>query len=129
MGYWEERWKQRHQPPRHEQVATSKAVPKNPLGLGLVLVGAATLAISVFLPFVQPVSPLRPVQSNTVIQQGGGWMFVLAALLIATWGYQVGRGRPNRRWVPTLLCALTALLLIATANDTAMRTLTPVASD
>jgi Uncharacterised protein family UPF0547 len=127
-GYWEERWKQR-QEPRDGRWAASKAVPQNPLGLGLVLVGAAALAISVFLPFVQPVSASRMVKDNTLIQQAGGWMFVLAALLIATWGYQVGRGSPKKRWVPLMLSAIALALVVITANDKDARTLYPSGPD
>jgi hypothetical protein len=128
MGYWEERWKQR-QEPRDERVAASNAVPQNPLGLGLVLVGAAALAISVFLSFVQPVSASRMVKDNTLIQQSGGWMFVFAGLLIATWGYQVGRGSPKKRWVPLMLSAIALALVVITANDKDARTLYPSGPD
>jgi hypothetical protein len=51
-----------------QQAATGKAASGNRLGLGLVVVGAAALAISVFLPLAQPVNALRMVQDNTLIQ-------------------------------------------------------------
>jgi len=126
MGYWEERWKQR-QEPRDGRVAASKAVPENPLGLGLVLVGAAVLAISTFLPFVQPVSALRTVESNTLIQHGG-WAIVVLALAIATGGYRVSRSGTKERWTPVVLCAIAAAILLFDGNKD-MRTLSPVGSD
>jgi hypothetical protein len=126
-GFWEARWKQR-QEASDEQVATSEAVSENPLGLGLVIVGAAALAVSTFLPFVQPASALRMVEDNTLIQHGG-WMLIAAALGIAASGYRASRGRPNQRWTPLVLCAIAAALVLIDANDRDMRTLYPVHPD
>lgn len=126
MSYWEERWKQR-QEPRDGRWAASKAVPQNPLALGLVLVGAAALAISMFLPFVQPVSALRTVESNTLIQHGGWWLLV-AALGIAASGYRVSRTGTKERWTPVVLCAIAAAIVLFDSNKD-MRTLSPVGPD
>ncbi|MGB6206449.1 hypothetical protein, partial [Mycobacterium sp.] len=38
-----------------DEAEAAKAAPGIPLGLGLVLVGAAAMAIAAFLPFAQPV--------------------------------------------------------------------------
>jgi hypothetical protein len=127
MGYWEERWKQR-QEPRHERVAASNAVPENPLGLGLVIVGAAALAISTFLPFVEPVSALRPVESNTLIQHGG-WALIAFAVGIAATGYRVSRGNRKPRVMLIFGCVVAAILVISKATDTGLRTLSWVARD
>jgi hypothetical protein len=123
-GYWQERWKQR-QEASDEPVVTRQAVSENPLGLGLVIVGAAALAISTFLPFVQPVSALRMVEDNTLIQQGG-WTLVALALGIAASGYRASRGAPKRIWTSIILSVIAAALVLIDANDKGMRTLYPV---
>lgn len=97
----------------------------NPLGLGLVIVGAAALAIATFLPFVEPVSALRMVEHNSLIQHGG-WPLIALALGIAGSGYRASRGKPIEVLVPHVLCTLAAVLLIGDATDTDMRTLYPV---
>lgn len=107
---------------------TNRAVSENPLGLGLVIVGAAALAISTFLPLVQPASALRMVEDNTLIQHAG-WMLIALALGIAASGYRASRGRPNQRWTPLILCAVAAVLVLVDANDKDMRTLYPVHPD
>jgi hypothetical protein len=123
-GYWQERWKQR-QEASDEPVVASKAVSENPLGLGLVIVGAAALALSTFLPFVQPLSALRTVEDNTLIQHGG-WVLIAFALGIAASGYRASRGRPKERWTSIVLCVIAAAVVIMDANDKDMRTLYPV---
>lgn len=125
-GYWQERWKQR-QEASSEPVAASNTGSENPLGLGLVLVGAAALSISTFLPFVQPVSALRTVESNTLIQHGG-WVLVVLALGIAASGYRVSRSGTKERWTPVVLCAIAAAIVLFEGNKD-MRTLSPVGSD
>jgi Uncharacterised protein family UPF0547 len=119
--------------PRHLAVpnsvgAMNRAVSENPLGLGLVIVGAAALAISTFLPFVQPASALRMVEDNTLIQHGG-WMLIALALGIAAGGYRASRGRAKEGWMPIVLCAVAAVLILVNANDKGMRTLYPVHPD
>jgi hypothetical protein len=106
---------------------TNKAASENPLGLGLVVVGAAALAISVFLPLVQPVSALRMVEDNTLIQHGG-WVLLGGALGIVGSGYRAsrGRGRPNERWTLIVVCVIAAGLVVLKANDKGLRTLYPV---
>jgi len=104
---------------------TTRAVSGNPLGLGLVIVGAAALAISTFLPLVEPVSALRMVEHNSLIQHGG-WPLIALALGIAASGYRASRGKPIEILVPLVLCTIGAVLLIGDATDTGMRTLYPV---
>ena len=50
----------------------------NPLGLGLVLVGAAVMAIATFLPLNEPAGVFSMIKDNTLIQRGGWWLIVLA---------------------------------------------------
>jgi len=83
------------------------------------------LAISVFLPFVQPVSALRMVEDNTLIQHGG-WVLIAAALGIAASGYRASRGKPTERWLLIILCVIAAGLIVLNANDKGLRTLYPV---
>ena len=101
----------------------SRAASDTPLGLGLIIVGAAAMAISTFLPLVEPISAFRPVEHNTLIQRGG-WMLIALALGIAASGYRVSQGRWTARWIPIALCVSTAVLIGLNATD--IRTLYPV---
>src|ERR1700752_3457562 len=103
----------------------NKAVSENPLGLGLVVVGAAALAISVFLPLVRPTNALRMVEDNTLIPHGG-WVFLACALGIVCTGYRASRGKQSERWVLILICAFAAWLVFQNANDKGLRTLYPI---
>ena len=104
----------------------SRAASDNPLGLGLVLVGAVALAISTFLPLVEPTGTFRMVEHNTLIQRGG-WLLIALALGIAASGYRVSQGRWTARWVPIVLCVSAAGLIVLNAK--LLRTLYPVSSD
>ncbi len=126
-GYWQERWKQR-QEASSKPVAATNAVSESPLGLGLVIVGAAALAISTFLPLVQAVSALRMVENNTLIQHDG-WIFIALAFGIAASGYRASRGKSGQGWIPIVLCVVAAVLVLVNANDKGMRTLYPVQPD
>jgi hypothetical protein len=106
----------------------NKAVSENPLGLGLVVVGAAALAISVFLPLVQPTNALRMVEDNTLIQHGG-WVFLACALGIVGTGYRASQGKQSERWVLILICAFAAWSVFQNANDKGLRTLYPIGPD
>ena len=81
----------------------SRAASDNPLGLGLIVVGAVALAVSAFLPLVEPTGTFRMVEHNTLIQRGG-WMFIALALGIAASGYWVSQGKWTAGGVPILLC-------------------------
>lgn len=102
--------------------------PGNPLGLGLVIVGAFVMAISVFLPFDEPTGVFRMVRDNTLIQHGG-WKFIGLALALAASGYRVSQERSSARWLPIILCIIGAGIVVLTANDTGLRTLYPVGPD
>ena len=54
---------------------------------GLIIVGAAAMAISAFLPHVEPTGAFRMVEDNTLIQHGG-WMLIALAFGIAASGYR-----------------------------------------
>ena len=124
-GYWQERWKKREWPTVRR--ATTYTASDNPVALGLVLVGAGALAISVFLPLVQPLAALQMVEDNTLIQHGG-WGFVAVALVIAVYGYRINRGRSRSRMMPVILCAIAAILLFTMA-DQSTRILYPIGPD
>ena len=84
----------------------------------VVVVGAAALAISVFLPLVQPVSALRMVEDNTLIQNGGwGWVQIGAALGIAGNGYRASRGRLTAQWLLLICCIVAAGIIFVDANN------------
>jgi hypothetical protein len=106
----------------------NRGASDNPLGLGLVIVGAVAMAISAFLPLVEPISALRRVEDNTLIQHGG-WTLIALALGIAASGYRVSRGRWREGWVPIVPCVMAAVLIVLTANDKDSRTLYPVGPD
>jgi hypothetical protein len=106
----------------------NRAVSDNPLGLGLIIVGAIAMAISAFLPLVEPIDSFRRVEDNTLIQHGG-WILIGLALGIAASGYRVSQGRWTSRWMPIVLCAVAAVLVVVNANDKGLRTLYPVGPD
>jgi hypothetical protein len=93
--------------------------------LGLVIVGAAALAIAAFLPLVQPLGAFRMVEDNTLIQHGG-WTFIAIALGIAGSGYRASQGTRSSWWVLILLCVFAAATVVFKANDESLRTLYPV---
>jgi uncharacterized protein UPF0547 len=99
----------------------------NPLGLGLVIVGAVAMALSAFLPLDQPTGPFGRVQDNTLIQHGG-WLLVAVAVAIAASGYSVNQGKTP--WpLPTVLCAVAGLGIIYVATSKDMHTLYPVGAN
>jgi hypothetical protein len=85
------------------------------------------MAISAFLPLVEPTGAFRMVADNTLIQHGG-WMLIALALGIAASGYRVNRSG-TARWVPIVLCVIAAGLIVGNANDKDLRTLYPVGPD
>ena len=109
--------------------AVSEAASENPLGLGLILVGATAMAVSAFLPLVEPTSTFSEVADNTPIQHGG-WLLVALAVGIATAGYRASRRkRMSQRWAPLVLSVIAAGLVAIDANNKDLRTLYPVGPD
>jgi hypothetical protein len=53
-----------------------------------MIVGAAAMTISAFLPHVEPTGAFRMVEDNTLIQHGG-WMLIALAFGIAASGYRM----------------------------------------
>lgn len=105
----------------------SKAVSDNHLGMGLVIVGAVPMAVSAFLPFVQPTGAFGMVGHNTLIQHGGSG-FIALALGIAASGYRVSKGW-SARWAPIVLCFLAGGLVLYYATSKDARTLYPAGPD
>jgi hypothetical protein len=103
----------------------NRAASDDPRGLGLIIVGAVTIAISAFLPLVEPTGVFRRVEHNTLIQHGG-WMLIALALGIAASGYRVRQDRWRAGWVPIVLCVIAAGLIVLTANDKGLRTVYPL---
>jgi hypothetical protein len=102
--------------------------PRNPLALGLTIVGALGIAIATFLPFNEPVG-LHRIEHNTLIQNGTGWILVILALVIAASGYSVGQGQSNKWLGAAIPCVLAALLVLWLATDEDLHTLYPVGPD
>lgn len=100
----------------------------NPFALGLLLVGAMAMGLSVFLPLDEPVSAFRVVEDNTLIQHGG-WQLIVAAIAIAAAGFRVNQ-RDGEGWaLPFVLSALAAIRIVMWAADEGLRTLYPVGPD
>ena len=74
------------------------------------------MAISAFLPLVEPTGTFRIIQHNTLIQRGG-WLLIALALGIAASGYRVSQGRWRARWVPIVLCVSAAGLIVLNYKD------------
>jgi hypothetical protein len=106
----------------------NRAGSENPLGLGLVIVGAVVMAISAFLPLDERAGRFSGVTNNTLIQHGG-WLLIALAVGIAVSGFRVSQGRRTEWLVPIILCVVAAVLIVLTANDKGTRTLYPVGSD
>ena len=104
----------------------NRAASDNPFGLGLIIVGAVIMAISTFLPLVEPTGRFRMVEHNTLIQRGG-WLLIALALGVAVSGYRVSQGRWTAQWVPIVLCASAAGLIVLNYKD--LLTLYPVGPD
>jgi hypothetical protein len=102
--------------------------PGNPLALGLVIVGAAALAVAAFLPLDEPTGVFRMVEHNTLIQHGG-WTLIALAIGIAASGFQASQRRGNWLAVPIVLCVLAGLEIFNLATDDDSRTLYPVKPD
>lgn len=100
----------------------------NPYALGLVVVGAAAMAIAVFLPFNEPNGVFSRVEHNTLIQHGG-WPFIALAIGIAVGGFPASQRRG--RWLawPIALCLIGAWHVFDWATDKDSRTLYPVGID
>ncbi len=98
--------------PRNENTAaTQEARARNPLALGLVIIGSLAMAVATFLPFDEPVGFPR-VEDNTLMQNGNGWILVALALAIAAAGYRVSQGQSAKWLLPLILCAVAAVLVI-----------------
>ena len=101
--------------------------PGNPLALGLVLVGAAVMAIAAFLPLDEPTGLLRMVQSNTLIQHGH-WGIVALAVGIAAGGFWASQ-RDGKWPLTVVVCLIAAAEIINLFTNTDLRTLYPVRPD
>ena len=102
--------------------------PGNPLALGLVVAGAAAMAIAAFLPLVEPTGMFRMVADNTLIQHGG-WMLIAVAVGIAASGFRASQRRGNWFAIPVALCVLAGILIAIWGADKDLRTLYLVGPD
>jgi hypothetical protein len=109
--------------------AVNRGASDNPLGLGLVIVGAVAMVISAFLPLVEPTGVFRRVEENTPIEHSGGWMLVALAFGIAASGCRVSQGRWKEGWIPIALCVTAAGLIVLNSSNKDLRTLYPVGPD
>src|SRR6516164_3642757 len=100
--------------------------PGNPLALGLVIVGAAAMAIAAFLPLDEPTGVL--LQRNTLIQHGGGWGLIGLAVGIAASGFWASQ-RDGKWPLTVVVCLIAAAEIINLFTNTDLRTLYPVRPD
>jgi hypothetical protein len=94
----------------------------NGLGLGLVLVGAVTMAIAMFLPFAQPVDGLPILGKNTLFQLIG-WHVLWQLFFIPYFGYLASQGKRFARWSLIGFCVPAAVGVVALATDKHLRTM------
>ena len=98
---------------------------RNPLGLGLVIVGAVAIALGAFLPFQE--SPrFGRIEQNHLIQNMNGWVLVALALGILVTGYRAGQGLSNKSGPPIWLSLSAAADVVNVARDKSLRTLYPI---
>jgi hypothetical protein len=107
------------------EVAIVKALSANVLGLWLILVGAAALAISMFLPLAQSAGGVPIVGNNTLFQEIGWRVFFLPLFLVSS-GYHASQGKPGARWFLISLCAIAAVGIALFGSDEGLRTLYPL---
>lgn len=100
---------------------------KNPLALGLTLLGCLAMAVATFLPLYES-SRFARIQENTLIQHGG-WMLIFVAGVIAVAAYRYAQGLTDSIFVPSGLSVLAGILLFFTVNDQSDRTLYPIGLD
>ena len=63
--------------------AAEKRVEFSPFALAVVVVGAGVMFVAAFLPFAESSTFFR-IAKNTLIQQGGGWVFIAVAVMAST---------------------------------------------
>ncbi len=99
---------------------------KNPMALGLVLLGSLAMVIATFLPLNESGS-YRRIEDNTLIQHGG-WMLIALAIWIAAAGYYVDLGTQQAALV-IVPCVLAGLLVAYLGVTEGTQTLYPVGAD
>ncbi|MEB3024062.1 hypothetical protein [[Mycobacterium] crassicus] len=100
---------------------------KNPLALGIALVGCLAMSVATFIPLYES-SRFARIEQNTLIQHGG-WMLILAAIGIAASAYRYDQGMADNIAAPVGLSVLAGVLLFFAVNDKSDRTLYPVGFD
>jgi hypothetical protein len=115
-----------------EQPSKGEAGPRgvteyrvNPVGVVLVVVGGAMLALSSFLPLDEPSGAFRLVEKNTLIEHGEWWLLAIGAILVvAALSSSYSRRRPG--WSVFILAVIAAGLVVYLAQDKGLRTLYPL---
>jgi hypothetical protein len=115
-----------YEPPEPEVIEPDAKPSKprysiTPVSFVLVCIGAAGMAISAFLPYLDATGIFSRVRENTLIQQEG-WpllLFALFALLTGYRGYSEGR----RAWAPIVWGAFGLAVAIYVGSDKNARTL------
>lgn len=100
---------------------------KNPLALGLVIVGCLAMSVATFIPLYES-SQFARIEANTLIQHGG-WMLIAAAIGIAGAAYRYDQGMSDNVAGPIGLSVLAGVLLFFGVNDKSDRTLYPIGLD
>jgi hypothetical protein len=91
----------------------------DPVGIGIALLAAATMFISIFLPLAESTRTFGTVSQNTLIQSGPGVGYLVAALLIGGLAYAAVRGNRRVGWGIAAIGALVLIsaILYSTASD------------
>jgi hypothetical protein len=84
----------------HPVSTEEKDADVSPLSLGIVLVGAGVMLISVFLPQFES-NTFAQIEKNSLIQNGGGWWFIGIAVIAVGAAYHAYRARV-RSYVPAI---------------------------
>jgi hypothetical protein len=108
-----------------DEAAIVKALSANVLGRCLVLVGAAAVAISMFLPVAQPAGGLPIAGNNTLFQEIGWRVFVLPFFLVCS-GYHASQRKPGARWFLIGLCSMATVGIALLGSAKGLRTLYPL---
>lgn len=101
---------------RDASVDDTVDVPAN--AMALALVGAAIVAISMFLPFAEPPESVSRIEQNTLIQHAESWALLGFAVAIGATAYRAYTRR-RRTWAPLALgvWALAVAIYLGTSED------------
>jgi hypothetical protein len=108
-----------------DEAEADKAESMSARGCGLVVIGAAALVVSAFLPLAQPFGGIPIVGNNNLFKELG-WHLWWIPFFLVLFGFQAFQGKRFARWSLIGVCALAAVGIAWLANDKDLRTLYPI---